>query len=215
MIKLCITDDHKMVLEGLQLLLEAHPDINIVQLCNSANSLLTYLKAEQPDVILLDINMPELNGIEACKIIKKEYPSIKIIALSMIAEINLVKLMLKNGAVGYLHKNASQDEIISAIQDVVNGKRYLSSEINELLLLAQNNQPKIYNSPFPKLSRREEEILTFILDELTTKEIADKLFISFGTVETHRRNIMIKLGVKNTAGLVRVALEYNIINRSN
>lgn len=204
-----------MVLEGLQLLLEAHPDINIVQLCNSANSLLTYLKAEQPDVILLDINMPELNGIEACKIIKKEYPSIKIIALSMIAEINLVKLMLKNGAVGYLHKNAGQDEIISAIQDVVNGKRYLSSEINELLLLAQNNQPKIYNSPFPKLSRREEEILTFILDELTTKEIADKLFISFGTVETHRRNIMIKLGVKNTAGLVRVALEYNIINRSN
>lgn len=213
MIELCISDDHKMVLEGLQLLLDAHPDINIVQLCNSANSLLTYLKAEQPDVILLDINMPELNGIEACKIIKKEYPSIKIIALSMIAEINLVKLMLKNGAVGYLHKNAGQDEIISAIQDVVNGKRYLSSEINELLLLAQNNQPKIYNSPFPKLSRREEEILTFILDELTTKEIADKLFISFGTVETHRRNIMIKLGVKNTAGLVRVALEYDIINR--
>jgi DNA-binding NarL/FixJ family response regulator len=202
-----------MVLEGLQLLLNTHPDINIVQLCNSANSLLTYLKVEQPDVILLDINMPELNGIEACKIIKKEYPSIKIIALSMIAEINLVKLMLKNGAVGYLHKNAGQDEIISAIHDVVNGKRYLSSEINDLLLLAQNNIPKIYNSPFPKLSRREEEILTFILDELTTKEIADKLFISFGTVETHRRNIMIKLGVKNTAGLVRVALEYDIINK--
>lgn len=215
MIKLCITDDHKMVLEGLQLLLNTHPDIHIVQLCNSANSLLAYLKLEQPDVILLDINMPELNGIEACKIIKKEYPSIKIIALSMIAEVNLVKLMLKNGAVGYLHKNAGQDEIISAIQDVVNGKRYLSSEINELLLLAQNNQPKIYNSPFPKLSRREEEILTFILDELTTKEIADKLFISFGTVETHRRNIMIKLGVKNTAGLVRVALEYDIIKGDN
>ncbi len=211
MVKLCITDDHKMVLEGLQLLLEDQQDIHVVKLCHDAKELIAYLKDELPDVILLDINMPELNGIEACRIIKKDYPQIKVIALSMIAEAHLIKLMLRNGADGYLHKNAGREEIIEAIVDVSEGKRYISNEITDILV-GQNESPKLNASPFPKLSTRETQILSLIIDEKTTQEIADKLFISFGTVETHRRNIMIKLGVKNTAGLVRTALEYGLVH---
>ena len=118
--------------------------------------------------------------------------------------------MMKNGADGYLHKNSGADEIIQAIQDVMQGRIYVSEEISSNLLQAKNLAPLVSNSPFPRLSAREKEILGLIIDEKTTQEIAQQLFIGFGTVETHRRNIMIKLGVKNTAGLVRTALEYNL-----
>ena len=212
MINLCITDDHQMVLEGLRLLLQDQREIHVVKLCRSAKDLLEYLAGEAPDVILLDINMPEMNGIEACKTIKKDHPAIKVIALSMITEANLIKLMLKNGAEGYLHKNAGRDEIVDAVVDVYGGKKYLSTEISEMLMQISDKEPiKSGQSPFPKLSRREEEILQLIVDEKTTHEIATSLFIGFGTVETHRRNIMIKLGSKNTAGLVRTAIEYGLI----
>ncbi|MFZ1790091.1 MAG: response regulator transcription factor [Saprospiraceae bacterium] len=212
MTELYIVDDHRMVLEGLSLLLNGEEDIKVTQTFNSANEVIKALENHVPDIILMDINMPELNGIEATKIIKKAHPEVQIIALSMISESNLIKLMLKNGATGYLHKNAGHEEIKNAIKQVLSGKKYLSEEISDALLnLNQSEWKAKPDSPFPKLSRREEEILRLILDEKTTQEISDELFISFGTVETHRRNIMIKLGVKNTAGLVRVVYEYHIL----
>ena len=214
MTSIYIVDDHKMVLEGLTLLLNTSKEIKVDKTFRSAIELLEHLPIGQPDVILMDINMPELNGIEATKMVKKQYPNLKIIALSMISESNLIKLMLKNGADGFLHKNAGYEEITEAIEDVIAGKRYLSTEISDALLHLNSFETKqVGTSPFPKLSRREEQILELILDEKTTQEISDKLFISFGTVETHRRNIMIKLGVKNTAGLVRVVYEYNILGK--
>jgi len=212
MIRLCITDDHQLVLEGLRLLIEDQQDIHVVKTCRSAPELLTYLATSQPDVILLDINMPEMNGIEACKLIKKSWPQVKVISLSMITEANLIRLMLKNGADGYLHKNAGQQEIIDAIIDVMNGKKFLSQEVADLLFqTGEKDTLKTTNAPFPKLSKREEQILQLIVNEKTTQEIAESLFIGFGTVETHRRNIMIKLGSKNTAGLVRTAIEYGLV----
>lgn len=210
MIRVCITDDHQLVLEGLALLLNGQENSTITRLCNSAAALFEFLETDSADVILLDINMPDMNGIEACKIVKKKYPGIKIIGLSMIAENNLIRLMLKNGADGYLHKNAGKAEIIQAIQDVSEGKRFLSGEVTDILI-GNTDTAKLANAPFPKLSSRETQILKMIVDEKTTSEISEELFISFGTVETHRRNIMIKLGAKNTAGLVRIALEYNLI----
>lgn len=210
MIRVCITDDHQLVLEGLALLLNGQENFTITRLCNSAAALFEFLETDSADVILLDINMPDMNGIEACKIVKKKYPGIKIIGLSMIAENNLIRLMLKNGADGYLHKNAGKAEIIQAIQDVSEGKRFLSGEVTDILI-GNTDTAKLANAPFPKLSSRETQILKMIVDEKTTSEISEELFISFGTVETHRRNIMIKLGAKNTAGLVRIALEYNLI----
>ncbi len=214
MINVVITDDHQLVLEGLTLLLDGTKEIAVHKCYRSAHLLLEGLKEHVPDVVLMDINMPEMNGIEACRVVKKEYPSVKVIALSMISESNLIKLMLKNGADGYLHKNAGRDEIVEAICDVHAGKKYLSQEISDILIGQDlKDDHKISNSPFPKLSRREEQILELIIDEKTTQEISEQLFISFGTVETHRRNIMIKLGVKNTAGMVRIALEYGLVKR--
>lgn len=212
MIKVCITDDHLMVLEGLQLLLQDQKEIHVVRLCKSARELIQFLSQEVPDVVLLDINMPEMNGIEACKLIHKDFPQLRIIALSMITEVNLIRLMLKNGADGYLHKNAGREEIVDAVVDVYHGKKYLSHEVSDLLFQSvEKDSIKSGDSPFPKLSRRESQILQLIVDERTTHEISTDLFISFGTVETHRRNIMIKLGVKNTAGLVRTAIEYGMV----
>jgi len=215
MIRVCITDDHQLVIEGLNLLLSDQTDLKVVSSFKTGLQLLASLDKEiNFDVVLLDINMPELNGIETCKRLKKSCPDIKIIALSMLGESNMIKLMLKSGADGYLHKNAGKDEIIQAITDVMHGKRYLSEEIANIVLFDDSNTAtgKIVNSPFPRLSDREKQILTLIVNEKTTHEIADSLYISFGTVETHRRNIMIKLGAKNTAGLVRTALEYQLIN---
>lgn len=215
MISVDITDDHQMVLEGLKLLLDGIKEIAVRYCYRSAPLLMEGLKMSCPDVILLNINMPEMNGIEACKLVKKEFPNVKVIALSMISESNLIKLMLKNGADGYLHKNAGRDEIVEAICDVYAGKKYLSQEISDIIIGHElKDDHKISNSPFPKLSRREEQILELIIDEKTTQEISEQLFISFGTVETHRRNIMIKLGVKNTAGMVRIALEYCLVKKS-
>ena len=211
MIKLCITDDHPLILEGLRMVLHDQQEIQVVRTCMSGEELIQYLdEGSLPDIILLDINMPGINGIQACAQIKKNHSGIKVIGLSMNAENHLVKLMMKNGADGYLHKNSGADEIIQAIQDVMQGRIYVSEEISSNLLQAKNLAPLVSNSPFPRLSAREKEILGLIIDEKTTQEIAQQLFIGFGTVETHRRNIMIKLGVKNTAGLVRTALEYNL-----
>ena len=211
MIKLCITDDHHLILEGLRMVLHQQQDVHVVHTCMSGEELLALLESgTHPDIILLDINMPGMNGIEVCGKVKKAYPDIRVIGLSMNAENHLVKLMMKNGADGYLHKNSGTDEIIQAIHDVMQGRIYVSEEISANLLNAKNHSSAGNNSPFPRLSAREKEILRLIIDEKTTQEIAQQLFISFGTVETHRRNIIIKLGVKNTAGLVRTALEYKL-----
>lgn len=210
---LIIVDDHQLVLEGLKLLLEGQDHIHVTNTFRSAPDCLDFIKNSTVDVILLDINMPQMNGIEACKIIKKDHPTIKVIGLSMINEGNLIKLMLKNGADGYLHKNSGRDEIIYAIHTVMQGNNYLSNEVSHLIFNPNFKENKVTDSPFPKLSRREAQILEMIIDEKTTHEISSQLFISFGTVETHRRNIMIKLGAKNTAGLVRITMEYNILEK--
>lgn len=208
--KIAIVDDHQLVLEGLHLMLNGRQHIKVCGLFKSINEVLQFMVNDQVDVILLDINMPEMNGIEGCKLIRKKNKDVKIIGLSMIGEINLIKLMLKNGANGYLHKNCDREEIEYAISQVMQDKLYLSDDIAQSILVDRHSE-NYPTSPFPKLSRREEEVLRLVVDEKTTQEIADKLFISFGTVETHRRNIMIKLGVKNTAGLVRVAFEYGLL----
>jgi len=211
MIRVFIVDDHRMVIEGLQLLLQNDDDIKVVGTAASGENALEQIPTIEADVVLLDINMPGLNGIETCKQLIKQNPSIKIIAISMHKESSLIKLMLSSGAKGYVLKNAGQEEVINAIRAVYQGKSYLDDTVNEIVLNSvMNKSEKRNNNPFPSLSRREKEVLHCILDELTTQEIADKLHISFGTVETHRRNMLIKTGARNTAGLVRIALEYEL-----
>jgi DNA-binding NarL/FixJ family response regulator len=212
MIHVFIVDDHKMVIDGMQLLLKDEQDIVVVGTALNGEDGIKQIPGTKADVILLDINMPGINGIETCKELLKINPDLKIIAISMHKESSLIKLMLSNGAKGYVLKNAGQDEVIDAIKTVYEGKMYLDDTVNEIVLnsVANNGSEKSVN-PFPKLSRREKDVLNLILEEYTTQEIADKLFISFGTVETHRRNMLIKTGARNTAGLVRIALEYELV----
>jgi len=211
MINVFIVDDHRMVIEGLQLLLQNEANISVVGNALSGEEAIECIPAQTVDVVLLDINMPGINGIETCKQLLKANPELKIIAISMHKESSLIKLMLGNGAKGYVLKNAGQDEVINAITSVYEGKNYLDDTVNEIVLKSVMNQSEQKSTnPFPSLSPREKDVLQCILDELTTNEIADRLHISFGTVETHRRNMLIKTGARNTAGLVRIALEYEL-----
>lgn len=211
MIHVFIVDDHRMVIEGLQLLLQNEVNIKVVGTAMTGEEAIGAIPEHTVDVVLLDINMPGINGIDTCKQLLKNNPELKVIAISMHKESSLIKLMLSSGAKGYVLKNAGQDEVIDAITKVYNGKSYLDDTVNEIVLNSVMNQTERKNTnPFPTLSRREKDVLRCILDELTTNEIADKLHISFGTVETHRRNMLIKTGARNTAGLVRIALEYEL-----
>ncbi len=212
-IKVFIVDDHKMVIEGLQLLLDNHDEIVFTDYATSGKEALEKISISKPDVVLLDVNMPNMNGFETCKKILQLDSEIKVIAISMHKESSLIKLMFGNGAKGYVLKNASQKEVIKAIKAVYNGKKYVDEEVNEILInsLTKSAKQKISNS-FPKLSRREKDVLRLIMNEKTTQEIAEKLNISFGTVETHRRNMLIKTGARNTVGLVKLVFEYNLLD---
>jgi DNA-binding NarL/FixJ family response regulator len=209
MIKVAIIDDHQIVIEGIKILLHKHPEIKLEQSFNNLKDLFDQLNPAI-EILLLDINLPDGNGIDACKTLLQKHPSLKIIALTSFEETAFVKQILKNGALGYLLKNTDKAELTEAILSVHQGNRYLPHQIQELLL-----NDSLGRSPskllIPKLTSREKEILELTSQELTTEQIATKLFISNKTVESHKSNLFQKLGVKNSAGLVRVAFEKGLI----
>ena len=212
MIRVFIIDDHKMVIQGMKLILQEAEGMSCIGYALSGADGLRQLKDLKPDVILLDINMPGMTGIEVCKAVHSKYSSIKILGLTMLKEISLIKQMLKSGAMGYLLKNSGKKEVINAIHSVVKGERYLDKEVNDLLIKSIAGNIKTNKNPFPSLTSREKEVLELIVNEKTTQEIAIVLGISFSTVEVHRRNMLIKLGARNTAGLVRLTYEYNLLD---
>jgi len=213
MIKVFIIDDHEMFIEGLILNIGLNPEIETIGQALNGEDGIRLVSELQPDVVLLDINMEGINGIDTCKLLIKAHPKLKIIGISMHKETRLIKTMLNSGAMGYVLKNASQKELVEAIKTVYSGETFLAESVKILILESLTNKEKnqILSSPFPSLSRREKEVLALILDEHTTQEMADKLFISFGTIETHRKNMLSKTGARNTAGLVRIAIEYNLL----
>ena len=188
-------------------------DIECVAEANNGKEVIQVLQNTAVDIIIMDIDMPELNGIETCKLVKKAHPEIKVLALSMHKEASMIKLMLEQGASGYLLKNAGQDEILDAIRRVNNNQEYYSTDVLQTVMRSLTKQnEETQKRPFiPSLTRREKQVLQLIVEEFTTAEIAEKLFIGFGTVETHRRNLLMKLDARNTAGLVRMALEYKLL----
>ena len=212
MINLFIADDHQLVIDGIKLMLSDEEDIVCKGEANDGAAALEGLKQANYDIILLDINMPKINGVDACRQIRRDYPNIRILILSMLKEASMIKMMLKNGANGYLLKNAGKADILKAIRTVVKGQQYFSPEVADIVMASlAGAEKKEQKSPFPQLSRREKQVLQLIVNEYTTGEIASELGISFGTVETHRRNLLIKLGARNTAGLVRTGLEYGLL----
>lgn len=210
-IQILIVDDHQLVLDGLRLMLDNREDIKILAEAQNGQEALDYVTDHDVDLIVMDLNMPEMDGLKACKAIKKESPETKVLILSMISDDKMVKNVVKAGADGYLLKNSGQDELIKAIKDVYSGIKVFDAKILEKMLDPAAKTAKD-ESMMPSLSRREKEILRLIIEEYTTAEIAEKLFISFGTVETHRRNMLSKLGARNTAGLVAAAYQYNILD---
>ena len=209
MIKVAILDDHLVVVEGIKFLLKNEEDIEITQTFTTINSLEKNLNSDI-DILLLDINLPDGNGIIACKNILRNNNKLKIIALSNFDEGSYIKRIINNGAKGYLLKNIDRTELINAIKKVNNDEVYLSSTIQKILI-NDSLGDRFNNRDNPKLTTREKEVLTLISKELTTEEIAQKLFISTKTVESHRSNLFQKLDVKNSAGLIRVAFEKNLI----
>ena len=204
--KLFIVDDHQMIIEGLKSLLQNEASIELVGSATSAEKCLQFLKMNTCDVILMDINLPDTNGIELCEIITKKYPTVKVIALSTFTQGTYVRKMIENGANGYLLKNADKHEILKAITTVINDKNYLTLEA-ERALRSENEQ----QSKLPKLTKRETEVLSLIANGLTNHQISEKLFISIDTVDSHRKNLHSKLNVNNTAMLIKFANENNLI----
>ena len=203
-IKVFITDDHYMVIEGIRSLLQSEKSIDWMGHASNADSCLAFLKKQLPDVILMDISLPGKSGIELCKEVKEKYPSVFVIGLSTFNQQSFIQKMMDNGASGYVLKNATQEELMEAIQAVTIGKTYLSEEA--ATSLRKNAEPEI-----PVITRREKEVLELIADGMTNNEIAQKLFISTTTVDSHRKNLLAKFEAKNTALLIRTAAQLHFI----
>jgi len=199
MSNILIVEDHPVVVEGLQKLLCGKGITQECLVAYNVKECLHILKSFTPDLILLDYNLPDGNGIDLCKTILSKIPSIKILAISSYKEQSLVKRMIDNGAMGYVLKNASEDEIIEAVDTVLSGKSYMCEETQNILD-GKNNNTSI-------LTRREIEVLKYISDGYTNPEIAEKLFISPLTVDSHRKNLILKLDAKNTASLIKLAFQ--------
>ncbi len=215
MIKLLLCDDHPLVIEGIKLVLSDDDRFEIAGEVNNGQEVLDFLPSNEIDILIMDINMPVLNGLETIKILKNDYPDLKVVMLSMLNDSHIIKHLIENGAKAYMMKNAGQEEIVSTLLKVHEGGTSFDSKIlMEILELKKSRKKKKENSLFPRLSRREKEILKLIVDEYTTAEISKELFISFGTVETHRRNMLNKLGLRNTAGLVRTAIEFGLLEEN-
>ncbi|WP_297986194.1 response regulator transcription factor [uncultured Chryseobacterium sp.] len=198
-IKIIVVDDHPMVIEGMKAMLN---QIRYVELCATASNAyeaMEKVKENQPDLVITDINMPEISGVELTSKLKKEFPNLKIIGMSTFNERSYIAQMIQNGADGFLVKSASKEEIETAISSVLDGKMHLSSDAG----MSTSEQKELKNQP--TLTSREKEILTLISEGFTNPQIAEKLFISLYTVETHRKNLLSKFNTNNTASLIKIA----------
>lgn len=206
MIRVFIIDDHPMVIEGIKSLLA---NSSVAEICGSAQEgypALEALKEIDAEVALVDINLPDLNGIDLCGLLRKQFPKLKVLGLSTFKERSYITRMIGAGASGYLLKNASREELEDAITAAWRGQLYMSLEAAAILTKPGPNTPEL-----PLLTAREKEILQLIAEGMTNQEIAEKLFISPLTVDSHRKNLLAKFGVKNTAAMVRFAIEFKLI----
>ena len=202
-IRVFIVDDHPMVIEGLSAMLRSQPEIELTGFATNAASCLGYFVSQTADVVLMDINLPDKSGIELCTLVKAKSPTTQIIALSNFDQLSYVERMKESGAAGYLLKNTPLNELLDAIRAV--------SEGNDWWGYMDNFTHQMEGKSVMLITRREKQVLNLIADGMTNTEIAEKLFVSASTVDSHRKNLIAKLHVKNTAALVRIAMENKII----
>lgn len=202
--KIYIVDDHFMIIEGIRSMLQDEPAIEWMGHAYNAATCLSFLQHHTPDVILMDINLPDKSGIELCEEVFRCYPSIRILGLSTFNQMSYISRMLDSGAGGYLLKNATKQEILKAVETVMQRGTYLSLEAADML-----KKPELEEAP--TLTRREIEVLQLIAEGLTNPEMAEKLFVSASTIDTHRKHLLAKFNAKNTAALVRLATQMKFI----
>jgi DNA-binding NarL/FixJ family response regulator len=205
--KALIVEDHPIVSESLVNLIHTSLPGMICHPVMNGHDGLAYLNGNKTDIILLDINLPDMNGIEFCKEATSRFPSLHILAITSIEQRHVVEKVMENGALGFILKSADTDEILSAINQVLLGKKYINKQVSELLQGKSSPQGNL-----PILTRRELEVLRLIADGLTNQEIADKLFISSWTVDTHRKNLLVKFNAKNTAILIKIASSEGLLD---
>lgn len=214
-INIILVDDHQIVRDGIKALVANNSEIEIIGEAKDSDELFCLLKIQIPDIILLDIALPTLSGIEISKILKEDFPQIKILMLSMYTSEDFIFNALKSGVDGYLPKNTTQEELLLAIKTIIEGNEYFSKSISDTILKSYMNSAKQGNNSnediLDQLTKREEEILFLVVDGMTNPHIAEKLFISTRTVEAHKASIMRKLNLNNTVDLVKFAIKNKII----
>jgi len=210
-INLLIADDHQLIIDGLSKILETEKTIGEIYSANNGREAVDKALAYNIDCIIMDINMPVLNGLEAARLIKKEKPEIKIIVVSMLCDASIVSKMIKAGVDAFINKDTGKSELLKAIDKVMNNEKYISPEISNNLFTHLTNRHVSVPENEKHLTARELEIIRYIAEGLTNQEIAAKLFLSAVTVDTHRKNILAKLQLKNTAALVKYAAEHKLL----
>lgn len=209
MIRIIIADDHQMFIDGLKLIIRSFKNIEVVGEAVNGNDVLALLENTPADIAMLDINMPGKDGIETAKEIHKKFPGVKVLIVSMHKQKEFITRLVSAGVSGYILKNTGAKELHDAIRVIHAGGEYFGEEITAEILHSMRNRDTLPDTP--QFSKRELDVLKLLNEELTTQEIADKLFISFHTVESHRKNMLMKAGVKNTAGLIRYGMNVGLI----
>ena len=210
-IRVFLADDHKIVRVGLRGMLSLQSDMTVVGEAENGHDVLDAVGKQVIDVILMDLDMGATNGIDTTREVKALHPDIKVICITMHEEQQRIIAMLQAGASGYLLKNTGPEQLVAAIRAVVDGKSYFSPEVSVTLLNVFTKAQKPSSQSLQGLTQRETEVLRMIAQELSNQEIADRLFISVRTVDTHRRNILEKIQAKNTAGMVKYAIQHQLI----
>ncbi len=210
-INLLVADDHQIITDGLSKILEAEKTIGKIHIANNGREAVEKSLLYDIDCVIMDINMPVLNGLEATKLIKKEKHFIKVIVVSMLCDASIVNKMLKAGADAFINKDTGKNELLKAITKVMQDEKYISPEISNNLFTHLTNRNVVDTEIEKHLTQREIEIMRYIAEGLTNAEIAARLFLSPVTVDTHRKNMLAKLHLKNTATLVKYAADHKLL----
>ena len=207
-----IVDDHQMFLDGVTTILNELPEVNVVGAFENGSDALSFIKNRQVDLLVSDICMPEIDGRKLCKMVKEVSPETKTLIVSMYEDVYHITEMLRQGIYGYLPKNAGKQELITAVRTIGGGETFYSDRVKDTVIKSMSGQFDKNKKPLgSKLTKREIEVIRLIATEHTSVQIAEKLFISLNTAETHRKNIFRKANVKNMAGLIRYAIKNGII----
>ena len=211
-IKIIIVDDHQLVTDCISLFLKDSEEVEVIGVAHSGQEALKLLKEQRPHVILLDISMPEMTGIEATEIIKKQYSEIKVLILSMHSDYNNISDAIDAGADGYVPKDVASEELVDAITTVNNNKNYFHTSISDEIIKNYATKRKKSSTLLPQLTKRELEVLKLFAEGYNNNEIADKLFLSVRTIESHKNHILQKTNMKNSVELIKFAIKNKIIN---